>query len=170
MQNLIDVYVVNAESRARNDMYWVEKEVSRDQCGIAVRDIVGLGSIPKFDTDAQAKLYFRYAVDYLWVGKFLEPVEAWKMVSAKVKKLTKSYPWSGLDGDPDEVVSKLSAPVEKNQRKVTDKERALKWFKENLESFEGLRPKQVQTRMSQELDIHENSCRGLYYFCKKNAK
>jgi hypothetical protein len=168
MQNLIDKFVEYPESRNRNDMYWADKKVSRSQCGIAVRDIIGLDDIPSFETDAKAKLYFRYAVDYLWVGEFSEPAEVWKVISKKVDELTTALPWTGKDEDPNTPnASSLTSTKEVKVKKKTQQECVREWWIENLESLKGESPKEIQDRFSEECDVHRNSARGLYYKLKK---
>jgi hypothetical protein len=149
-------------------MYWADKKVSRSQCGIAVRDIVGLDDIPSFETDAKAKLYFRYAVDYLWVGEFSEPAEVWKVISKKVDELTTALPWTGKDEDPNTPnMFSMTSTKEVKVKKKTQQECAREFWIENLESFKGLKPKEIQNRMAEECDILPNSTRGLFYKLKK---
>lgn len=167
MQNLLDKYIVDAESRNRNDQYWSEKTISKDQCELAVQEIVGLEDVPVFETAALAKLYFRYSVDYLWTQDFKEPAIVWEHISKKVGVLVEALPWTGRDEEVENPESNLTAPKAAKPKRKTGLDCATEWWLDNLKDLPGLRPGEIQDRMAEECDLHRNSCRGIYYKLKK---
>lgn len=167
MKALQDKYIVHPNSRTKNVQYWHDKTVNKDQCELVVRDIVGLEEMPVFDNDAIAKLYFQYAVDYLWVGDFGEPEEVWKFITNKVEKLLDSMPWVGRDEEELPPESGLAPRKVQNAKKKTNQECVREWWLANLERLMGMTPKQIQEEFSTECNVHRNSARGLYYTMKK---
>lgn len=135
----------------------------------AVAEIIGIDPAPVFDTEAIAHKYFLYALMELHYvthhDEVMVPEEAWTRIEGKMTVYRDKYPWAVRD---EELADSAIKPAEeKKKRKVPDKERAREWWIENHKDFGDLRPKQIQIRMSEELDIHFNSCRSIYGLLKR---
>lgn len=177
VQSLLAKYMsdeyLNGDGKSRTIQYWADKgNVSKEQHESAIKEIVGLSESPSFVCRGEAKAFFLYALDYLLDLRDApeDPEVVWGRIEAKARVYIERFPWCLEDPQDDGSPSLLKPAglsISKEPKKVSDKDKALAWWQDNLEELQPLRPSEIQNRMSTELGIHRNSCRGLYYVCKK---
>lgn len=159
-------YITFPGSLSRTVQDWNGKDLSHDRWVNGLVEIVGLAEKPVFETVAEARMFFLYSLEYLFKGELVDPEEMWDTITRRVEVLEKAMPWMFSD-EPSESGLTGGKPVAKKTKKKTQQECARDWWLANLEDLPGMKPKEIQDQLSQECDIHRNSCRGIYYKLKK---
>ena len=167
--NTFEKFVSHPESRQRTIQEWSGRNLDRSQWANGIVEIIGLEEAPEFETDAEAKMVFLYAVDYLWEQDLREPAEAWAMVSARVENLKTKMPFSFRDAADVTNGSNLSAPKVVKKRKETNEQKIVRWLTENKERIGEMKPKAMFAEIEEEFGITVNSIRGVYYSLKRKG-
>lgn len=156
---MIDPMNITSLNRTIQDLSSLERD--KVEWELDLSQLTGT-TYPEFDTEAQARSAFLYGVQFIHRNRTKEGVKGY--VLDRVKSLGDRF---GVSINGVTEVSSISPPKPVKVKKTTDKDRVVEWWNDNKESFIGLKPSEVINRMSEELDIHKNSCRSHYHTTNK---